>query len=111
MEKDQSIKEDNGKPKISLVPPKIIYDIAKVREYGLEKYGTSESWKKVEVERYWDAYLRHTLACFDDLKSVDEESGLPHLYHAACNLAFMLELLAAEAKTENEPQEGLFGEE
>lgn len=98
MDYDQNVKSDNGKPKISLVPTAIIYDIAKIREYGVNKYGDPENWKKVEVERYWDAFLRHTLACFGDLKKKDDESGFPHLYHAACNLAFILEMMDDEKK-------------
>lgn len=98
MDYDQSAKLDNGKPKISLVPTAIIYDIAKIREYGVNKYGDQENWKKVEIERYWDAFLRHTLACFEDLEKKDDESGFPHLYHAACNLAFILEMMDDEKK-------------
>ena len=36
---DQTIKADAGKPRLTLVPQQIIYDIAKVREYGLAKQG------------------------------------------------------------------------
>ncbi len=93
MDYNQNVKADNGKPRISLVPPAIIYDIAKIREYGVNKYGDPENWRKVEIERYWDAYLRHTLACLGNLQETDKESGFPHLYHAACNLAFILELM------------------
>lgn len=97
-ERDQTIKADKGKAKLSLVPMQIVYDIAKVREYGLEKYGEKESWKEVSVDRYHDAFLRHVLACASDLSIIDKESGLPHLYHAACNLAFILELTKGEIK-------------
>ena len=38
-----------------------------------------------------DALLRHLLLYLDDPLALDEESGLPHLEHAACNLAFLLE--------------------
>ena len=47
---DQTIKADLGKPRVTLVPLEIIKNIARVREYGLAKYGDSESWKAVEVE-------------------------------------------------------------
>ena len=90
---DQTIKADAGKLRISLVPTEIIRAIARVREYGVKKYGEKESWKKVELERYKDALLRHTLAFMDDENSVDEESGLRHIEHMACNTAFILELL------------------
>lgn len=91
---DQNIKADAGKPRLSLVPTQIITDIARVREYGLEKYGTSESWRQVEPERYRDAAYRHWLAYLDDPEGVDEESGLPHLWHLACNIAFLCEMEA-----------------
>ena len=89
---DQTIKADSGKPRLTLVPHQIIFDIAKVREYGLKKYGESESWKKVSAERYRDAAYRHFLAYLNDPYGVDAESGLPHLSHLACNVAFLCEL-------------------
>jgi hypothetical protein len=39
-----------------------------------------------------DALLRHTLAYMDDPRGVDAESGLPHLSHIACNVAFLCEM-------------------
>lgn len=89
---DQTIKADAGKPKLTLVPQQIIFDIARVREYGLAKYGTSESWKDVDIQRYRDAAYRHFLAYLKDPQGVDEESGLPHLSHLACNIAFLCEM-------------------
>lgn len=89
---DQTIKADAGKLRISLVPMQIVRDIAEVRGFGVEKYGNTDSWKRVEIERYRDALMRHLLAYLDDPKSVDEESGILHRKHAECNLAFLAEL-------------------
>ena len=89
---NQDIKSDNGKPQCRLVPSEVVRCIAKVREYGLKKYGSAESWQKVEVERYQDAMYRHLLAYIENPKGRDEESGLPHLWHIACNVAFLCEL-------------------
>lgn len=88
----QAAKQDTGKPRISLVPPEIIRAIAKVREYGTKKYGNKDNWKTVDTERFYDAFLRHVVASMGDMGAIDEESGLPHLHHAACNLAFILDL-------------------
>lgn len=85
-------KHDGGKPRISLVPTQIIRDIAAVREYGTNKYGDPNNWKNVEEQRYIDALLRHTLAYMDDPHGTDAESGLPHLSHIACNVAFLCEM-------------------
>lgn len=89
---DQTIKADAGKPRLSLVPTEVIRQIARVREYGVNKYGDKENWKAVSPERYRDAAFRHFLAYLEEPDGVDEESGLPHLAHLACNIAFLCEL-------------------
>ena len=89
---DQTAKADAGKSRLTLVPRKLIWKIAKVREYGTNKYHDPENWKRVEKERYKDAAFRHFLAYLDDEKSVDEESNLEHLWHLACNIAFLCEM-------------------
>ena len=89
---NQEAKADAGKPQLTLVPRKIIFDIARVREYGTKKYKDPENWKRVEASRYKDAMMRHMCAYLDDPKGVDEESGLPHLWHLACNVAFLCEM-------------------
>lgn len=93
-ESDQKAKADAGKPRLSLVPSAIVYAIARIREYGNSKYpeGGKNNWKRVEVDRYRDAAYRHMLAYIDDPTGVDRESGLPHLWHLACNVAFLCEL-------------------
>ena len=89
---DQTIKADAGKPRLTLVPREIIYDIARVREFGNAKYKDPNSWRNVEKERYRDAAFRHFMKYLDNPDGVDEESGLPHLWHLACNIAFLCEL-------------------
>ena len=89
---NQTAKSDAGKPQLTLVPRQIIYDIAEVREYGTKKYGNPYNWKKVEIERYRDAAFRHFLSYLNDPHGVDEESGIKHLKHLACNISFLCEL-------------------
>lgn len=90
---DQDIKADAGKLQIRMVPPQIVRDIAVIREYGNRKYNDPHSWRRVGVDRYVDALLRHTLDFIEDYYSVDEESGHYHYKHMACNMAFLCELL------------------
>lgn len=87
--KDQSAKADKGKLELSLVNPELVKAVAEVRMYGTEKYGDSENWRKVEPKRYVDALYRHLLAYIEG-NEVDEESGLSHLAHMACNISFLL---------------------
>lgn len=95
---DQAAKHDADKPRLSLVPTQIIYDICEVRQFGVAKYKDPENWRKVELQRYIDAMLRHTLAFLNDPFGVDEESGIPHYKHAECNWAFISEFMKEQKK-------------
>lgn len=88
----QEAKADNGKPRLTLVPRRIIWDIAAIREYGTAKYHDPDNWRDVEPQRYRDAAFRHFMAYLDDPHGVDEESGLPHLWHLCTNCAFLCEM-------------------
>lgn len=92
MRENQSVKMDAGKPRLSLIIPESMLAQGYVRTYGAEKYGAEESWRKVEPERYRDAALRHLMAYLKEPYSRDRESGLRHLWHAECNLAFLIAL-------------------
>lgn len=87
----QEAKADAGKLRPTLVPTSLIRAVAEVRQYGAEKYGDPENWRQVEPERYRDALYRHWLAYLGG-EAVDVESGLPHLWHLACNAAFLIEM-------------------
>lgn len=89
-------KEDAGKLKLTLVPRGIIRAIARIRMYGTEKYGDPENWRRVDPTRYRDAAYRHFLDYLDNPKGLDEESGLPSLWHLACNIAFLIEMEGRE---------------
>lgn len=89
---DQSIKSDANKPRPTLVPVSLIEAVTAIREYGCMKYHDPDNWRKVDKQRYRDALYRHWLAYLKDPGGADEESGLPHLWHCACNMAFLIEL-------------------
>ena len=93
---DQTAKADAGKAELTLVPRRIFWDIAAIRSYGNKKYGSPDNWRQVSKERYRDAAFRHFLAYLDDPQGVDAESGLPHLWHLACNISFLCEFEDAE---------------
>lgn len=103
----QAPKYDQGKPRLSLVPASLDYAVAQVREYGVNKYGKRESWRGVSVERYFEALLRHVqdIRAYG-VESIDSESGLPHIYHVACNAAFIIDLspeLSPDAQAATSP--------
>ena len=88
---DQQAKADTGKPRPTLVPVSLIEAVTAIRECGCQKYHDPENWRKVEPQRYRDALYRHWLAYLKGEKC-DQESGLPHLWHLACNAAFLIEM-------------------
>ncbi len=96
IENNQTAKADAGKPRLTLVPRRIICAIARIREYGNQQYKDPDNWKQVEPQRYRDAAYRHFMEYLDNPHGIDEESGLPHIYHAMCNLAFLAERMERE---------------
>jgi len=93
-EEHQEAKEykfDRDKPRLDLVPPGIIEAVGIVRTYGMKKYQTEDGWQNVEPKRYIAALMRHLCKFLRDPKGKDPESGLPHLWHMACNVAFLIE--------------------
>ena len=85
-------KHDQGKPRLDLVPPGIIEAVGVIRTYGMHKYKTTCGWQNVEPERYTAALMRHLCKFLRNPHSKDKESGLPHLWHMACNVAFLIEM-------------------
>ena len=95
---DQRAKADAGKPIYTHVPVGVIKAVEKVRAYGNAKYHSPDNWKQVESQRYWDATVRHVIGAWDDYTAIDPESGLPHIYHALCNLSFLAERMEQDSK-------------
>ena len=89
----QEAKADSGKPRPTLVPASLVSAVTAVREFGCKKYHDPDNWRRVEPQRYRDALYRHWLAYLGG-EINDPESGLPHLHHMACNLAFLIEMEA-----------------
>ena len=96
IEDEQEAKADSGKPRPSLVPPALIDGVMRIREFGTARYGDPNNWRKVDADRYHDALLRHILAMWEDWGAVDPGSGMPHLWHAACNIAFLMQYMEEE---------------
>lgn len=105
------IKHDESKRRLDLVPSSLTNAVARILEFGAKKYGDN-NWKKGLVwSRVYAALQRH-LTDFWDGNDLDSESALPHLYHAACNVAFLIEFYEKRKDLDDrykipEPQESL----
>ena len=87
----EGIKFDTGKLRYGLIPPLAQAEMVKVLTFGAEKY-EPDNWKKVPESktRYFDALERHVWA-WKTGEQTDPESGIHHLAHAMCCLAFLYE--------------------
>lgn len=92
-------KLDNGKAPVFrgciAYFPDALKAVAEVSAFGAEKYNVpywDKNWKRVEDAegRYKDALLRHVMDM--DSTTLDPESGLRHLAHAAWNALAVLQL-------------------
>ena len=85
---ERFLKFDKDKLKYDLIPTEAIKALAEVLTYGAKKY-KPDNWKNCEdVSRYIAALMRH-LEAYRSGKTVDDESGLPHIYHLLTNAAFL----------------------
>ncbi len=86
------VKDDQGKLRWDLMPWKAAEGLIKVLTFGAKKYSPN-GWRTVPQaeERYTAALLRH-LAAMQQGEVYDPESGLRHVDHCLCNIAFLAEL-------------------
>lgn len=92
LEKLAGVKYDSGKPRMSLIPPDALVEVAKVMTFGAEKYDKNNWRKGISYERLLDAAERHIIKFGSHLwEDVDEESGINHLAHAIVNLMMLLQ--------------------
>lgn len=88
-------KDDGTKPDWSLLPWKGLETVVRVMEFGASKYGRDNWFTLPDARRrLFSAAVRHLLSRLNGEKN-DQESGLPHLAHAAC---CVLSLLHFEAE-------------
>jgi hypothetical protein len=81
-------KNDQGKPRISLIPKEALWGMAQALTHGAEKYGTYNFKLGISYTRLADAASRH-LSAFIDGEDIDADSGNNHLFHALASLAML----------------------
>lgn len=85
-----TVKDKDGKPRMSLILPNANAAVVRIREYGLQKYPDANNWRNVDNADWLDAAMRHLLKYLDGAE-YDTESGYPHLWHALCDLSYLVE--------------------
>jgi hypothetical protein len=87
----QPMKFDAGKVPMALLPSEALIEIARVLDYGQQKYA-AHNWRQppgYAWSRLYSALQRH-LSAWNAGEDLDPESGLPHLAHAGCQILFLL---------------------
>lgn len=96
----EAVKHDQAKARWDLLPFDAVDSVAVVLTYGAAKY-SSRNW---ELGMAWGrllaAALRH-LTLWARGQDKDEESGLPHLAHAACCVLMLLALTLRKVGTDD----------
>ena len=83
-------KDDSDKLRFDLIPPILLKAVATILTFGAKKYSPN-NWQRLGNfnERFTGALMRH-LNAWRDGEKIDQESGQPHLWHIACNVAFLI---------------------
>lgn len=80
--------DDPRKPPMGLVPPELLELTARVLGYGAAKYARGQWMRGMSFTEVSNALERH-LTAWKRGEELDPESGLPHLGHIACCVAFL----------------------
>lgn len=88
--KGQGKRFNEGKNRLDLVPTSLIEEVGKVLTFGANKYGANNYKSGMQWSKCIASLKRHLVA-FENGIDYDEESGLLHLSHLACNVTFLLE--------------------
>jgi hypothetical protein len=98
----ESIKYDDGKPKMGLCPPNAIFAMARAFTYGALKYDdfNYKKGKGLDWNRYYDALLRHLFAWIGG-EECDKESGLSHLDHVLSCAAMLTDAQESNIGVDN----------
>ncbi len=92
----EGLKYDDEKPRMDLLDPEFLEEVAAVMTFGAKKYA-AHNWRKgLAVSRLLAAALRHIFAVLRG-EDHDPESSKSHIAHATCCLMFAFWMLKHRA--------------
>jgi hypothetical protein len=83
-------KDDGGKLAMHLIAPSLVEGVSAVLAFGARKYGARNWERGMSWSRPFGAVLRHLWAWWRG-EPADPETGMSHLWHAACCIMFLIE--------------------
>lgn len=107
------LRYNGDKNPLELVPPSLVFAVGEVFKKGAEKYAPRNWERGMKWSTVYGCLLRHVFKWASPFHSdIDEETGLNHLWHAACNVAMLIEYektcpnLDDRVKYDQEDQDG-----
>jgi len=82
-------KFDEGKNRLDLIPSEAIEAVGKILTHGAAKYEVHNWRKGIHYSRVIGAAFRHLFAWLRGEQN-DADSGCSHLWHAMCNICFLI---------------------
>lgn len=87
--KVEGVKFDEGKLPYHLLPPELLSGVSAVLQFGANKY-SARNWELgMDWSRPFGALMRHMWAWWRG-EHTDPETGMSHLWHAGCCIAFLI---------------------
>jgi hypothetical protein len=83
------VKFDDGKDRFDLLPPEGVKAVACILTIGAKKYAARNWEQGMDWSRPFGACLRHLFAWWSG-ENTDPDTGKSHLWHAACNIFFLI---------------------
>lgn len=87
---------------LGALDPEALLKVAEVAGFGAGKYARYNFLKGYDWSLSFDAMMRHALAFWSGV-DIDEESGLPHLAHAAWQALALLAFHLHQVGTDDRP--------
>jgi hypothetical protein len=95
-------KADDGKAPYHLLAPEMLDAVAHVLDFGAKKYAPRNWELGMSWSRPFSALMRHMWAWWRG-ETHDPETGMSHLWHAACCIMFLIAYEARKAGTDDRP--------
>jgi hypothetical protein len=95
-------KDDQEKLPYHLLPPELMEGVAAVLQFGARKYAPRNWELGMSWSRPFSALMRHMWAWWRG-ETADPETGMSHLWHAGCCLAFLIAYEQRQTGTDDRP--------
>lgn len=105
-------KDDDGKVRMELLPPELLWAVADILTFGAKKYADRNWERGMAWSRPFGALMRHMWAWWAGKTpttrsflhgELDSETGRSHLWHAGCCIAFLIAYEERGVGTDDRP--------